>query len=288
MSFIALDVETANPQFSSICSIGIVFFDESGARKKWATLVNPRDYFYHTNIRIHGITEQRVKTQPDFAGVYHELVSMLGSNTIISHGPFDRGAINRAVSKYQLPPLSNAWIDVIKVARRTWPQFKGTGYGLKALANNFGIQFTHHDAAEDALTTGLIFLRAIKDSGIPVSEWVTNSSGPIKRSPSTKADIRRDGNAEGPLYGEHVVFTGALTISRAEAANLAESVGCAVDKNVTKVTTILVVGDQDVDRLADGNTKSEKHRRAEELTLSGQEINIIGQSDFFALIKAVI
>ena len=287
MSFIALDVETANPQLSSICSIGVGAFGDSGERKKWSALVNPRDYFSHINTRIHGITEQRVISQPDFGGVYHELISIIGHNIIISHGPFDRGAINGAISKYQLPPLNNAWIDVIKVARRTWPQFKNTGYGLKALANNFGIQFTHHDASDDATTSGLIFLRAIKDTGISVNEWVTNSTSPIKRLQSIKHDIRRDGKADGLLYGERVVFTGTLNISRTEAANLAESVGCSVDKSVTKNTTLLVVGDQDVSRFADGNTKSEKHRRAEELILGGHAINIIGQSDFLGLVGIV-
>jgi DNA polymerase-3 subunit epsilon len=56
--------------------------------------------------------------------------------------------------------------------------------------------------------------------------------------------------------------------------------------NVTKKTTILVVGEQDISLLA-GHDKSIKHRKAELLALEGQPIRIIRESDFDALIRAV-
>ena len=76
----------------------------------------------------------------------------------------------------------------------------------------------------------------------------------------------------------------ALTILRSEAADLAASVGCEVDHGVTKRTTILVVGDQDIERLA-GHDKSSKHRKAEELIRKGQPIRIIRETDFRELSK---
>ena len=65
------------------------------------------------------------------------------------------------------------------------------------------------------------------------------------------------------------MFTGALEISRREAADLAASVGCEVAQGVTKATTLLVVGDVDVKRLA-GHDKSSKHRKVEELMAKGR------------------
>jgi DNA polymerase-3 subunit epsilon len=53
---------------------------------------------------------------------------------------------------------------------------------------------------------------------------------------------------------------------------------------VTKKTTILVVGDQDVARLA-GHEKSSKHRKAEQLVAEGQQIRIIRESDFKTLVR---
>ena len=92
-------------------------------------------------------------------------------------------------------------------------------------------------------------------------------------------------DSEGPLVGEVVVFTGALTMVRAEATDLAISLGCEVATNVTRKTTLLVVGDVDLRKTA-GRPKSSKHRKAEQLALAGQSIRIIGESDFQAIVEA--
>ena len=58
--------------------------------------------------------------------------------------------------------------------------------------------------------------------------------------------------------------------------------GCQVEARVTQDTTLLVVGDQDVRRLA-GHNKSNKHRKAEELILEGSEHPVCCEnSDFQA------
>jgi DNA polymerase-3 subunit epsilon len=101
---------------------------------------------------------------------------------------------------------------------------------------------------------------------------------------STGAAINREGNPEGDLFGEVLVFTGALQVHRNEAADLAAAVGCRVMPNVTKATTILVVGDQDVTKLR-GHEKSSKHRKAEQLAAQGHRIRIIRESDFITLAR---
>ena len=53
--------------------------------------------------------------------------------------------------------------------------------------------------------------------------------------------------------------------------------------SVTKHTTMLVVGDQDLRRLA-GHEKSSKHMKAEELIAKGQPIRILGESDFMRIV----
>ena len=79
--------------------------------------------------------------------------------------------------------------------------------------------------------------------------------------------------------GEVLVFTGAFEIPRREAADLAAAIGCQVASGVTKKTTMLVVGDQDIKKLA-GHEKSSKHRKAEELIEKGIPIRILKESDF--------
>lgn len=86
-------------------------------------------------------------------------------------------------------------------------------------------------------------------------------------------------NVAGPLAGETLVFTGALALTRHEAAALATQAGCAIGEGVTRHTTILVVGDQDRWKLA-GYEKSAKHRKAEALIAKGQQIRILSEDDF--------
>ena len=66
---------------------------------------------------------------------------------------------------------------------------------------------------------------------------------------------------------------------RHEAADAAAAAGCEVATSVSKHTTLLVVGNQDVRKLA-GQERSTKHRKAEELINEGQKIRIISESDF--------
>lgn len=53
--------------------------------------------------------------------------------------------------------------------------------------------------------------------------------------------------------------------------------------SVNKKTTLLVVGDQDIRKLA-GHKKSSKHRKAESLILVGQHLRILSESDFANLL----
>ena len=166
------------------------------------------------------------------------------------------------------------------MARRIWTQFSQRGYGLANLAEFLNYEFQHHDALEDAKAVGHIVLAAIQESGLDIDSLVNRTNA---KSTRFEQKIQKDGDPDGPLYGEQIVFTGALQMSRQAAAELAAKLGCAVHPRVTKRTTLLVVGDQDVDLLA-GHEKSRKHRRAEELIGQGIPIRILKEGDFQRLI----
>ncbi|MGK2901148.1 MAG: BRCT domain-containing protein [Burkholderiaceae bacterium] len=204
----------------------------------------------------------------------------------VCHTHFDRIALTRAYLKYQLTPISTSWLDSARVVRRTWKDLAWKGYGLANVCAKIGYEFKHHDALEDAKAAGFVLLAALRESQHDLEAWSRRVNQPIDpETASSGAAIQRDGNPEGDLYGEVIVFTGALELPRSETADLAASVGCQVATGVTKKTTILVVGDQDVTKLA-GHEKSSKHRKAEQLVAEGHRIRIIRESDFKALVRA--
>ena len=66
----------------------------------------------------------------------------------------------------------------------------------------------------------------------------------------------------GALFGETIVFSGTLVISRQEAVDMAADAGCNVANNVSRKVTMLVVGIQDKSKL-NGYEKSSKQQKAE-------------------------
>lgn len=277
--FYVIDVETANADYSSICQIGIAEFNNGQLTNTWETLVNPNDYFDGMNISIHGITKKMVKHSPTFSEIYEKIKQTTENNIVFHHMPFDRIAINRACELNQLELIRTDWLDSAKVVRRTWEEFAYSGYGLSKITNHLGIKFKHHNALEDAIATGKVLLAAFDKSGMQLSDWVGRVKKPINIYANGSATIKLDGNSEGTLYGENIVFTGTLLITRAEAAKRAAELGCNVTNSVTKKTTLLVVGTQDDFKLA-GYSKSSKHRKAEELIEQGIDIRILSEDDF--------
>jgi DNA polymerase-3 subunit epsilon len=281
MDFVAIDVETANADMSSICQIGLVYFKEGVMCEEWKSYVDPEDFFDGINISIHGIDESTVQGAPQLPEIADILYRFLDDKITVCHTHFDRVSIRKAFDKYGIRHPENIWLDSARVARRAWKEFAWGGYGLCSICEKLEYKFKHHDALEDAKAAGYIMLTAMQQSCLDLEGWLNRVNQPISGQViKQKLDV----NPEGPLYGEIIVFTGALELRRAEAADMAAKIGCQVESVVTQKTTILVVGNQDIKKLA-GHEKSSKHRKAEVLILNGQQIRIIGESDFKELIN---
>jgi len=72
-------------------------------------------------------------------------------------------------------------------------------------------------------------------------------------------------------------------IPHSQLAPAADDTHITFTGGVTKSTTLLVVGDQDVTKLA-GHSKSSKHRKAEANIENGQPIRILRETDFLMLL----
>ena len=287
MEFVSIDVETANANMASICQIGMAKFRAGSLVGEWKSYVNPETYFDPLNVSIHGIAEDTVATSPRLPSIAPEIESRLGGQVVVSHTHFDRVSIHQAFRRHELQNPQCTWLDSARVARRTWKQCASSGYGLHDVCALIGYEFRHHDALEDAKAAGQVLLAAIDATGLSVEDWIRRVEQPIDPEASSSGNaIARAGNPLGPFFGEVMAFTGALQFLRREAADLASEIGFDVGAGVTRKTTMLVVGDQDIQRLA-GHTKSAKHRKAEELIAEGQSLRILQESDFKELVLVV-
>jgi DNA polymerase-3 subunit epsilon len=282
MEFVALDFETANADMSSICQLGLVLFKDGSLQEEWKTYVDPEDFFDEINVSIHGIDETTVKGAPKLRDVVSRIYTYLDGRIAVCHTHFDRVALNKACAKYGLRVPTCTWLDSARVTRRTWDQCAYRGYGLGNVCAILGYQFVQHDALEDAKAAAHVLLAAIEKTGMDLPQWLKRIERRIG-FPDHSYNIFQDGNPEGTFYGEILVFTGTLQISRRMATDMAVKIGCTVVDGVNKKTTLLVVGDQDVKKLA-GHEKSSKHRKAEKLITEGCPIRILRESDFKELI----
>jgi DNA polymerase-3 subunit epsilon len=294
VDFTALDVETANPDMASICQIGLAIYKDGVLSDEWKSLVNPEDEFDPMNISIHRIDKVTVKGAPKLPKLVETICGLISDRVVVCHTHFDRVAMRQAFDRYGVATPEWTWLDSARVARRAWEEFAWRGYGLRNVCKTLGYEYAAHDALEDAKAAGTVLLAAIKRTGVDLEGWLTLSEEPIGRfyerpSPLEAKIARRKGllgpppNVAGPLFGEVLVFTGALSLPRRMAAEMAADLGCAVEERVTGGTTLLVVGNQDIRVLA-GHEKSSKHRRAEELIAAGQPIRILKESDFEKLV----
>ncbi|GAB3365975.1 hypothetical protein GCM10027300_41840 [Modestobacter lapidis] len=260
LSFVAIDVETANAHRGSICAIGAAVVRNGVVVATHSWMVRPAaglDTFDRVNVRLHGIEADMVADQPSFAERLDQLVELADGLPLVAHNAaFDIGALREAciVADREWPTTDYACS--LLMARRALDLIS---YRLPMVANECGISLVrHHDAGSDAEACAQVVLEIARRRNVgtfaallsdllmlpgrlDAAAW-RGCHGTISQG-SLPPEAAADANPEHPLYGQVLVFTGALSIRRQEAWDAAARCGAVVDKGVTKRTTMLVVGD---------------------------------------------
>lgn len=285
--FVVIDVETANPDMSSICQVGLAVYESGKRVDARSFLIDPEDDFDEFNIAIHGITPDQVRGCPNFADALPEIRGVVRDSVLASYGHFDKAAVSQACAAHKVELPASAWLNLHPVVRRAWPdEAAAHGVALAKTSKRLGVKLiNHHDAKADAIAAGEIFIKAMEVSGLGVTEWLKRIATPIHPGQGYERHVSTyEVNPEGALLGEGIVFTGALGMTREQAREAAARLGCVPLSGVSKKTTMLVVGDQDI-RYLRGAQKSSKHRKTEELIQKGHPVRILSESDFLSMLE---
>jgi DNA polymerase-3 subunit epsilon len=276
--FVALDVETANADASSICQIGLACVQRDNEIQSFSMLVNPCARFEAFNVQLHGIGPEAVADAPVFSDALEQILPLLAAHNLIQHSSFDQKAIAAACRANGLPTPNLRWDDSVKIARRAWPELKGNGgHGLANLKNVLGLEFLHHDAGEDARAAAQVVLHAEERLGVTFEDLLT----PVAKVRSaTKPKL--EANPEGRWFGAIAVFSGQLEMPREKAANLAAKAGMTVRPRVTRQTTHLVVGDDFMPLFTENDNRS----KAEAFSEQSDQIQILSEEEFRRLLIA--
>jgi DNA polymerase III subunit epsilon len=302
LDFVAIDFETANSFLGSPCSVGLTRVRGGRVVEMASSLMRPPEghgHFDHWNTRIHGITPDQVKDAPVFADLWPSVLDFIGDDPVVAHNAsFDMGVIREACSASGLPWPQMRYACTLVLARMTYDLLS---YSLPFVVEAAGLSMNdHHEAGADALAAANIALdMAARGGAESLDELLANHgvhfglldpsmwSGclGIPGDPLPAPEVNSDADPNHPLYGQVVVFTGALqTMTRPIAWERVAFLGGKTAPSPNKETTILVEGMQDPTRLRPGMALSTKAEKAQLLRTHGQSIEVMGEPEFLALL----
>jgi DNA polymerase III subunit epsilon len=125
--------------------------------------LNPERDVPQEAFAVHGLSLERLKSEPLFADIVDDLLAFLGDAPLIAHNAsFDFGFINAELERAKFPLVPrDRMVDTLVLARRKYP---GVSNRLDDLCARFGIDNSrriHHGALLDAELLAEIYLELI-------------------------------------------------------------------------------------------------------------------------------
>lgn len=310
ISFVAVDVETANSSRSSVCSFGATVVTNGVITDERSWLIRPpsgHDEFSARNISIHGIGPEMVQGASRFDEQWPEIRQYIGSRTVVAHNAsFDMGVVRSAceVSAHAWPEWTYGCTLVM--ARRSLDLIS---YRLPIVATHLGVPLEHHhDALADSRACAQVLLAladrhecsdlsqlasslSVRFGQIRPGAWdgcgridSGRSSSRLVASTAAVPAAAGDADPDHPLYGQVITFTGGLgSMTRQDAWGAVADFGATPAKGLTRKTTMVVIGDGfRGDDLSDFQTG--KARKAVELREKGQSIEVLTEDDLLELL----
>ncbi|MDY3927784.1 MAG: 3'-5' exonuclease [Clostridia bacterium] len=163
MNFVAIDFETASSGPNVICSMGICTVTGGKVGECREILIRPDPFeFCEYNIAIHHITPEMVENEPDFAHLWSEIFPYLNDRLVIAHNAeFDVGALLNTLDHFNIEYPTFDYLCTVKLSQKAYPDLKS--HKLNSLAEEMGIDFSHHRAGDDAYVCAEILIKILKD-----------------------------------------------------------------------------------------------------------------------------
>lgn len=317
LSYIALDFETANSSRESACALGMTKVINGNLVESISQVFKPPEGFDHfdsRNISIHRITPATVKEKDRFEKVWPRFYEFTEGLPVVAHNAsFDMSVLRGSLraSNLEWPEMEYActWVMSKKL-------FQIAAHSLPFVAREAKIlwdETKHHEAEYDANVCAEIVLSMASAQGVDSLEelltslelsmgvlysdgWLTcrsNSTSQYSHHSVGESNLRpsdvetnTNANPDHPFYNKRIVFTGRLaSVTRPDAWHLVAQVGGIPKDAMTKSTNVLVLGEQDLDKLKPGETQSTKFREAEKLRNQGMDIEVMSESEFLSFLE---
>ncbi len=288
VDYTIVDIETTgfSPQFDEIIEIGAIKVKNNFVIEKFSSLVKPKKAISEFITLLSGITNDMLEDAPFPKVVLKDFLDFIGDDILVGYNVnFDINFLYDYCQIYLEKNFSNDFVDLLQYAKNLLPELEN--HKLTTIAQHFNINtLGSHRALKDCEITKECY-EYIKNK-IPSDtsiEKIFNSHKKYEKANANDIIASTDSFDENnPFYKKYCCFSGALTMSRKEAMQLVADVGGICQNGVTKTTNYLILGDLDYcNAIKDG--KSSKQKKAENLKLKGQDIEILSESVFHEMLK---
>jgi DNA polymerase-3 subunit epsilon len=162
--FITIDFETATESPESAVSVGLVKHRKYQPISTYYSLICPPNLYIRPDFtEIHGLTVNDIKDAPDFSYIWkNEIKRVIGKTLLAAHNAsFDMKVLKAVLEWYELPVPRLPYFCTLNLSRHAWPKLKS--HALSALAKEFGIIYSAHNALDDAYTCGKLMQLAVEE-----------------------------------------------------------------------------------------------------------------------------
>ncbi|WP_022868797.1 exonuclease domain-containing protein [Schaalia vaccimaxillae] len=286
--YCVLDTETTglSAYYDEVIEIGILRVRGGAVVDQYAQLIHPEYLIDGFITALTGITNEMVAGMPSIAEVKDAVLSFVGDDIIVGHNTsFDIRFLNAGFAE----EIENEYMDTMQFARKVYPELGH--HRLSDLAEHLGLSNNEHRSIADCITTQELYetiKKTMAEKNLRIEDlWGGHKGGghskgiDISAITPTTVEI----NEDSFFYDRHVVFTGKLEkMVRKDAMQIVVNLGGILDNSVTKKTNYLILGNNDYNAILHGE-KSSKHKKAEQLKLEGNDIEIIDEFTFYDILS---
>lgn len=290
--FVAIDLETTgfSPSVDQILEFGAIRYEKGTMTDSFSSLVRYEDGSLLDDFitELTGITKEMISTAPVISDVLPKYLDFVGDSIILGHNVnFDINFIYDESVRLFNKPFTNDYIDTMRISRRLHPEEKH--HRLSDLSDRYSIEKEGlHRSLFDCRSTISCYENMrdeILEKYVTFDSFIKNVSR--SRSGVKASDITGDKTKEHIdciFYNKVCVITGKLDrYTRKDAMQLIADIGGINADSVTKKTNYLILGNMDYAANIK-NGKSNKLKKAEELKMAGNDIEIIPEDVFYEMI----
>lgn len=306
--YIVIDTETTglDYDFCSIIEVSALKYRDGNCVETFSTLVKPplrhywrmvddnwQEFLCYVDAFISGLTgisNEMLEDAPEPEAVIPAFLDFIGDSVLIGHNAhFDINFLYDAAIRVGARPVTNDFIDTLRIARKVFPDLAHHRLPDIAAACDITVLDVHRSEA-DAKTTAACYekMRAVILAEITETEFIDSFVYRYKNDLNSLTATTDNIDTTNPIYGKVIVFTGALScLSRKEAFQIVLNLGGIPKDSLNAKTNYLVIGSGEFAKsVKDGKTN--KMKKAEAFMTKGGEIFIISESAFFDMIDDYI